>query len=112
MGEGKVITGALEAGPRLDKALAEASGLSRERVKALIAEGRVTVGGKAACQASAKCAGGDFAIDIMRLKEVIQPLPITVVPRAPTFTIWSAAFLPRPWIRKKAWPSWSVSPGC
>jgi purine-binding chemotaxis protein CheW len=30
-------------------------------------------------------AGSDFAIDIMRLKEVIQPLPITVVPRAPAF---------------------------
>ena len=44
MGEGKVITGVLDAGPRLDKALAEASGLSRERIKALIGEGRVTVG--------------------------------------------------------------------
>lgn len=30
-------------------------------------------------------AGADFAVDILRLKEVIQPLPITVVPRAPTF---------------------------
>ena len=29
--------------------------------------------------------GGDYAIDIMRIKEVIQPVPITVVPRAPTF---------------------------
>jgi purine-binding chemotaxis protein CheW len=27
----------------------------------------------------------DFAIDILRLKEVIQPVPITVVPRAPGF---------------------------
>ena len=29
--------------------------------------------------------GSDFAIDILRLKEVIQPVPITVVPRAPAF---------------------------
>ena len=29
--------------------------------------------------------GGDFAVDIMRLKEVIQPVPITVVPKAPSF---------------------------
>ena len=29
--------------------------------------------------------GSDFAVDIMRLKEVIQPLPVTVVPRAPAF---------------------------
>ena len=62
MGEGKVIAGVLEAGLRLDKALAEASGLSRERVKALIGEGRVTVGGKQASQASAKSTGDRFAI--------------------------------------------------
>jgi 23S rRNA pseudouridine1911/1915/1917 synthase len=64
MGEGKVITGVLAAGPRLDKALAEASGLSRERVKALIGEGRVTLGGLAVSQPSAKSAGGEFAIDV------------------------------------------------
>ncbi len=64
MGEGKVITGVLEAGLRLDKALAEASGLSRERVKALIGEGRVTVAGKPVVQASAKSAGGAFAIQV------------------------------------------------
>lgn len=29
--------------------------------------------------------GSDFAVDILRLKEVIQPVPITVVPRAPAF---------------------------
>ena len=64
MGEGKVITGVLEAGPRLDKALADASGLSRERIKALIGEGRISVGGKPVSQASAKSAGGAFAIDV------------------------------------------------
>jgi len=64
MGEGKVITGVLEPGLRLDKALAEAAGLSRERVKALIGEGRVTIGGKPASQGSAKSAGETFAIDL------------------------------------------------
>jgi len=42
------------AGQRLDKALAEASGLSRERVKALLEDGRVTLGGQPARTASAK----------------------------------------------------------
>jgi hypothetical protein len=75
MGEGKVITGVLDAGLRLDKALAEASGLSRERVKALIGEGRVTLGGKPVEQASAKSAGGDFAIEVPR------PTEATATPR-------------------------------
>jgi 23S rRNA pseudouridine1911/1915/1917 synthase len=64
MGERKVITGALEAGLRLDRALADASGLSRERVKALMGEGRVMVGGKQASQASTKSAGESFLIDL------------------------------------------------
>ena len=82
MGEGKVITGVLEAGPRLDKALAEASGLSRERVKALMAEGRVTVGGKVATQASAKSSGGAFAIDLpppALAAAVPEEIPLVVV---------------------------------
>jgi len=29
--------------------------------------------------------GEDYAVDIMRVKEIIQPLPITPVPRAPDF---------------------------
>jgi purine-binding chemotaxis protein CheW len=29
--------------------------------------------------------GEDYAVDIMRVKEIIQPLPITRVPRAPAF---------------------------
>jgi purine-binding chemotaxis protein CheW len=31
------------------------------------------------------CGESDFAIDILRLKEVIQPVPVTVVPKAPGF---------------------------
>jgi 23S rRNA pseudouridine1911/1915/1917 synthase len=82
MGEGKVITGVLEAGLRLDKALAEASGLSRERVKALIGEGRVTIGGKPVLQASAKSPGGAFAIDMpapLDAQASPQEIPLVVV---------------------------------
>ena len=58
MGEGKVITGVLAGGVRLDKALADASGLSRERVKALMAEGLVSLDGNPVTQASAKAVEG------------------------------------------------------
>ena len=52
-------------GGRLDKTLAEASGLSRERVKALLAEGHVTIDGKPAGQGSVKVAAGTpFAIAV------------------------------------------------
>jgi 23S rRNA pseudouridine1911/1915/1917 synthase len=81
MGEGKVITGVLDAGPRLDKALAEASGLSRERVKALMGEGRVTIGGKPASQASVRSAGGAFAIDLPPPADASaapQDIPLTI----------------------------------
>ncbi len=47
-----------ESGQRLDKALADGSGLSRERVKALLDDGRITLGGAVAKQASAKPAAG------------------------------------------------------
>jgi len=55
MREDEVITGKLAGeGSRLDKALAEASGLSRERIKALMAEGAVLVDGATASSPSAK----------------------------------------------------------
>jgi 23S rRNA pseudouridine1911/1915/1917 synthase len=51
MGE-SIIEGVIATeGLRLDKALADASGLSRERVKALLGEGRVTLSGKIVEQA-------------------------------------------------------------
>ena len=56
MGEGEIIAGVLSGGERLDKAVAAASGLTRERVKALIADGRVWLNGKALAQPSAKAA--------------------------------------------------------
>ena len=81
MGEGKVITGVLDAGLRLDKALAEASGLSRERVKALIGEGRVTIGGSAVAQVSTKSTGGTFAIDLPQPTDAAaapQDIPLVI----------------------------------
>ena len=58
-GGNSIISGVVaEAGQRLDKALAEASGLSRERIKALLGEGRVLLDGKVAGQASFKPAAG------------------------------------------------------
>lgn len=69
-------------GGRLDKALAEASGLSRERVKALLAEGRVTLAGKAVSQASLKAPGGSaFAISVPQpapAEAVAQDIPLVV----------------------------------
>ncbi|QZD93522.1 RluA family pseudouridine synthase [Qipengyuania xiapuensis] len=54
-----VLTGTLETAGRLDKALAEATGLSRERVKGLIADGAVEIGGTPAKSGSAKLSGGE-----------------------------------------------------
>ena len=58
----EIITGTAPAAGsatvRLDKALADATGLSRARVQALIDEGQVEVAGKPATSASAKIAAG------------------------------------------------------
>ncbi len=65
VGGAHIITGTLSGGQRLDKALAEASGLSRERVKALIADGAVMVAGERVTQASAKAQeGAEFSIAV------------------------------------------------
>lgn len=58
MSESEIITGTIHSPARLDKALAEATGLSRARVQNLIEEGRVDVAGKTATSASAKVAAG------------------------------------------------------
>jgi 23S rRNA pseudouridine1911/1915/1917 synthase len=76
---GVIATG----GQRLDKALADASGLSRERVKALLGEGRVLLGGKAAHQASAKLPEGvTFEIRVPEAapsEAQAQDIPLTIV---------------------------------
>ena len=65
MGDGTLISGRFFDGGRLDKGLAEATGLSRARVQALIASGAVAVDGKVATQPSAKVAAdAPFAIDV------------------------------------------------
>jgi 23S rRNA pseudouridine1911/1915/1917 synthase len=83
MGGEEVIEGVLEDGQRLDKALAEASGLSRERVKALLAEGRVSLDGKPAVQPSAKAPeGARFRIDVPQAtpaRAAAQDIPLVVV---------------------------------
>ena len=58
MSETEIITGTIESAGRLDKALAEATGLSRARVQGLIEEGRVDVAAKTVTSASAKVAAG------------------------------------------------------
>jgi 23S rRNA pseudouridine1911/1915/1917 synthase len=61
----EIITGTISAPGRLDKALAEASGLSRARVQALLAEGAVMIAGQPAGGPSAKiAAGSSFSITV------------------------------------------------
>ena len=83
MADGEIITGTLGTGGRLDKSLAEASGLSRERVKGLIAEGAVEVGGAVAQSGSAKVdAGASFTIALppaQPLEAEPQDIPLDVV---------------------------------
>ena len=58
-GGDSIISGVIASGgQRLDKALADVSGLSRERVKALLGEGRIALAGKPATSGSAKPAEG------------------------------------------------------
>lgn len=78
-----ILSGTLAgSGQRLDKVLADASGLSRERVKALLGEGRVTLDGKPVSQPSLKLAT-DTAWEI-RLPEAIpaqaapQDIPLVI----------------------------------
>jgi 23S rRNA pseudouridine1911/1915/1917 synthase len=83
MGDGEIISGTIAAAGRLDKALADASGLSRERVKALIGEGGVRVAGALAKSASARVAGGEtFEIALpppAPLETPAQDIPLDVV---------------------------------
>jgi 23S rRNA pseudouridine1911/1915/1917 synthase len=79
-----IIEGVIDAdGLRLDKALAEASGLSRERIKALLGEGRIALAGKPAGPASLKTVSGTpFAIHVPQAipaEAAAQDIPLTVV---------------------------------
>ena len=78
-----IIEGVIESGgERLDKALALASGLSRERVKALLGEGRILLAGSAAGSASLKLAAGTaFRIcvpEVIPAEAAAQDIPLTI----------------------------------
>lgn len=83
MSSPEVLIGTLVTGGRLDKALAEATGLSRERVKGLIASGAVEIDGKSAKSGSAKLAGGEsYAVAMPPpepLDTIAQDIPLDVV---------------------------------
>lgn len=83
MADDQVIGGFLAPGLRLDKALANASGLSRERIKGLIGEGRVKVDGAVVRSASARTGEGTtFSIDVpppQPLAAEAQDIPLDVV---------------------------------
>ncbi len=67
---GTPITGTLTMSGRIDKSLAEATALSRERIKTLIAQGAVTIGKTTAGNPSAKMqAGAHFRIDLPPVAE-------------------------------------------
>jgi len=79
-----IIEGFIAAGgERLDKALALASGLSRERIKALLGEGRVSLDGKPVAQATIKPAEGtSFVIRIpaaVPATAQAQDIPLSIV---------------------------------
>ncbi len=79
-----IIEGTLpEGGQRLDKALAEASGLSRQRVQALLGEGLVMLDGRVAQQPSLKVlAGAVFSIAVPAAAPadaVAQDIPLNIV---------------------------------
>ncbi|WP_370032728.1 RluA family pseudouridine synthase [Qipengyuania mesophila] len=76
MAESEIITGTLATSARLDKALAEATNLSRERIKGLIADGMVEIAGATARSGSAKVdAGTAFSIALP------PPEPLTAEPQ-------------------------------
>jgi 23S rRNA pseudouridine1911/1915/1917 synthase len=80
----RIIEGVIaDGGQRLDKALAAASGLSRERIKALLGEGRIVLSGQPVAQASLKPgAGTPFAITVPEAAPAAaaaQDIPLPIV---------------------------------
>ena len=78
-----LIEGTVQPGERLDKALSHASGLSRERIKALIAQGAVTLNGQVLMSGSSKTGSETpFAISVPApapAEARPQDIPLTVV---------------------------------
>lgn len=82
MKEAEIIAGTVRADGRLDKAVAEASGLSRERLKTLISSGAVEVAGRAVSNGAAKIAAGTaFLITLP------PAAPLDAVPQAISLAI-------------------------
>lgn len=79
----EILTGTIAETGRLDKALAHASGLSRERIKALLDEGRVELDGQGVRQGSLKVAEGTgYALRIpaaVPAQAVAQDIALQVV---------------------------------
>jgi 23S rRNA pseudouridine1911/1915/1917 synthase len=82
MSEPEIITGAIISPARLDKALAEATGMSRARVQGLIEQGRVDVSGKTATSVSMKVAA-DAPFRII----IAAAMPAAAAPEAIALTI-------------------------
>ncbi len=78
----KTLNGTIPAPARLDKALADATELSRARVQALIADGMVEVDGKPAASPSAKAPeGASFRINVPAAAEAEaqpQDIPLSI----------------------------------
>lgn len=83
MPDAQILTGVVAAADRLDRALAQATGLSRERVKALVAAGAATLDGQVMANASAKAAAGQSFVLAVPPPEPLaaepQAIPIDVV---------------------------------
>ncbi|AKQ42695.1 ribosomal large subunit pseudouridine synthase D [Aurantiacibacter atlanticus] len=83
MAEGETSSGTIRTAGRLDKALAELCGLSRERIKALILQGDVMVDGAVATSASAKVqTGAGYSVHIPppdNPQALPQDIPIPIV---------------------------------
>ncbi|MFN6934473.1 MAG: RluA family pseudouridine synthase [Tsuneonella sp.] len=83
MGDSEIISGVLTGPGRLDKVLADVTGLSRERIKSLIGSGAVTVSGRIVTSGSAKLAGSEaFSLALpppAPLDTVAQDIPLDVV---------------------------------
>ena len=75
MSSPEVLAGTLHSPGRLDKALAEATNLSRERVKGLISDGAVEISGRIATSGSMKLAGGEAYRIALPPPETLETMP-------------------------------------
>ncbi len=104
MSDAEVIAGQIALAGRLDKALAETTGLSRERIKGLIAGGAVTVDDHSATSASAAVDAGavfrialpppqplDLAAQAIALDIVFEDEHLIVVNKPPGMVVHPAA---------------------